>query len=212
MRWLTAKMLETWAGERLDARAVLPRLMGQLIRASASDIAAFRFPAEDSAQIEGWDGRLIASPHDRFKAFVPQGSSVWEFGVEKTPRKKAEKDYKKRTANPDEGVALEETTYVFVTPRTWARADKWCASKKESSRWADVRVIDAVDLEDWLALCQGVAAAFARENRLTPRTDVQCVDEFWEIYSRRFAPPLREEVLFAGRAEQRKELGRVNII
>ncbi len=206
MRWLTARTLETWAGERLDARAVLPRLVGRLIRASASDITTFRFPAGDSAQIEGWDGRLKAEPCDPYKAFVPQGDSVWEFGVEKTPSKKAEEDYKKRTDSTDEAIVKGETTFVFVTPRIWARADKWCASKSENSPWKDVRVIDSVDLEEWLGLCQGVASTFARENGFALRSDVQCIDEFWESYSLKFTPQLREEVLLAGRTEQRQQL------
>jgi hypothetical protein len=207
MKWITAKSLVTWSNERLDAPAILPSLVGQLIRASASDIAAFRFPSGDAGQIQGWDGRLIADPKDPFKAFIPHGNSVWECGVERPASKKAEKDYKKRTTdNPDEAVSRPDTTLVIVTAQIWARADKWCTKKRDLKDWKDVRVIDAVDLEDWLDLCQGVAATFARENGFAPKKDVQSVDEFWEMYSRRFSPALREEVLLAGRTTERAEL------
>jgi hypothetical protein len=205
MRWINASQLQTWAG-RIDARTVLSRLIGQLIRGSAAEISAFRFPAGDSAQLQGWDGRLIASPHDQFKTYVPDGSSVWEWGVEKSPAGKAKKDYAKRTANPGEDIVPSETTFVFVTPRTWEGAGTWAASNKKNGPWKDVRAFDAVDLEEWLGLCPAVAASFARGNGFAPSDHAQSIDEFWHIYSGRFSPPLREKVLLAGRSEQKKEL------
>ncbi len=208
MRWVGATQLETWAGERLDARAVLPRLIGQLVRASASDIGSFRFPGADSSQIPGWDGRLIANASHPLKAYVPEGASVWEFGADKNPATKAGKDYAKRRKKPGEGITQAETTFVFVTPRTWAGAEKWIDRRKAKSPWREIRVIDAVDLEEWMGLCPGVAATFARENNFAPRDDVQSIDEFWDLYSGRFTPPLSEKVLLAGRSGQVEELQR----
>ncbi len=206
MRWINAKQLQTWAGERIDARTVLSRLIGQLIRGSAAEISAFRFPSGDSAQLQGWDGRLIASPHDQFKTYVPDGSSVWEWGVEKSPASKAKKDYAKRAVDPGEGIVPSETTFVFVTPRTWNGAGTWAASNRKNGPWKDVRALDAVDLEEWLSLCPAVAASFARENGFAPSDHAQSIDEFWDIYSGRFSPPLTEKVLLAGRSQQKQEL------
>ena len=206
MRWVTANQLQTWAGERIAARTVLSRLIGQLIRGSAAEISAFRFPAGDSAQLQGWDGRLIASPHGQFKTYVPDGGSVWEWGVEKSPASKAKKDYVKRTANPGEDIVPSETTFVFVTPRTWKGAGAWATGNKKNGPWKDVRALDAVDLEEWLRLCPAVAASFARENGFAPSDHAQSIDEFWDIYSGRFSPRLNEKVLLAGRLQQKQEL------
>jgi hypothetical protein len=206
MRWVNANQLQTWAGEQIAARTVLSRLIGQLIRGSAAEISAFRFPAGDSAQLQGWDGKLIASPHGQFKTYVPDGSSVWEWGVEKSPASKAKKDYVKRTANPGEDIVQGETTFVFVTPRTWKGAGAWAAGNKKNGPWKDVRALDAVDLEEWLRLCPAVAASFARENGFAPSDHAQSIDEFWDIYSGRFSPRLNEKVLLAGRSQQKQEL------
>lgn len=208
MRWVNAKQLQTWAGERIDARNVLSRLIGQLIRGSAAEITGFRFPAGNSAQLQGWDGRLIASPRGQFKTYVPDGNSVWEWGTEKSPATKSKKDYAKRIANPGEDIVPSETTFVFVTPRTWKGATAWAASSKKNGPWKDVRAIDAVDLEEWLSLCPAVAASFARENGFVPSEHAQSVDEFWDMYSGRFYPSLKEKVLLAGRSEQKQELER----
>jgi hypothetical protein len=206
MRWVNAKQLQTWAGDRIDARNVLARLIGQLIRGSAAEIIGFRFPAGDSAQLQGWDGRLIASPRGQFKTYVPDGKSVWEWGVEKSPATKSKRDYAKRIADPGEDVVPSETTFVFVTPRTWKGAAAWAANSKKDGPWKDVRALDAIDLEEWLSLCPAVAASFARENGFIPSEHAQSIDEFWDVYSGRFSPQLSERVLLAGRPQQKQDL------
>jgi hypothetical protein len=207
MRWIDAKQLSTWASERIDARSALPRLVGQLIRASVTDVTAFRFPSGDSAQIQGWDGQLVARPEGSFRTYIPEGSSVWEWGVAESPGTKAQSDWKKRKKNPGDGVNQAETTFVFVTPQTWPKSSTWVAKKKkEGSPWRDIRIIDGVALEEWCELCPAAAATFARENGFAPKEDVQDIDEFWESYASRFNPKLAEAVLLAGRAEQSQAL------
>ncbi len=205
MKWINAQDLNAWAG-RLNARQLLPGLIGQLIRASAPEITGFRFPADDNAQMHGWDGRLTAKVEGHFQTYVPDGNSVWEFGVTKGTKGKADEDYEKRTSTPIDGVLIASTTFVFVTPRSWEGGEAWAEEKRKESKWKDVRVIDAVDLEEWLQLCSAAAATFAQDNGFKPLSDAFSIDEYWDHYSRRFEPPLREEVLLAGRGPQRKEL------
>ena len=85
MKWITALDLQKWA-DTLQARAILPELVGDLIRASASELQSFRFLSGDKSQVRGFDGRLsaIGAP-----PFVPDGDSIWEFGVAPKPHKKA---------------------------------------------------------------------------------------------------------------------------
>jgi hypothetical protein len=81
MKWIEARQLATWA-ERIDARIRLSEIVAKLVRASAASISAYRFPTGDSAQIPGYDGRLTAIPADNYRAFLPEGDSVWEWGTQ----------------------------------------------------------------------------------------------------------------------------------
>ena len=70
-------MLQQWA-DTLAARSAFPGLVADLIRASAKDIANIRFPSGDKGQSRGFDGVLEANG---VAPYVPDGASIWEFGV-----------------------------------------------------------------------------------------------------------------------------------
>jgi hypothetical protein len=210
MKWIEARHLATWA-ERIDARIRLSEIVSKLVRASAASISAIRFPTGDSAQIPGYDGRLTAIAAELYRAFLPDGDSVWEWGAGEDFYGKANDDYSKRTKFPGDGVDPQQTTFVFVTPRVWNRADpkldEWVAQKKAEKRWKDVKALDAVQLELWLEHCPAVAATIAREIiGILPYTGALSTDEVWQEYSTQFQPTLREEVILAGRDEQAKTL------
>ena len=206
MKWITAYNLEVWANTPA-ARTTFPALVADLIRASASNIDAFRFPSGDKGQVRGFDGRLesAAAP-----PYVPEGSSIWEFGVGENAARKAESDYAKRVIEvpPDERA---NTTFVFVSPRTWdnpkEKLDDWLKRKKQLNDWADVDYIDGVMLESWLDDHPAVAARYARfELNILPQLGARSTDEFWDDYSTRFKPDLNEEVLLCDREKQAEEL------
>lgn len=205
MRWVTANHLEQWA-DSIASRTDLSELISDLVRASASTIDDFRFPDCDSAQIRGFDGYLIATG---VPPYVPDGESVWEFGVDLDCVNKANADYASRTESP---VAVDRanTTFVFVTPRTWDRPkatlEKWVSDRRGEGLWKDVRVIDGVALEEWLSTQPAVAANFAKKLGLVPTVGVQSTDDFWEEYAARFDPVLTEAVILAGRENQAQEL------
>jgi hypothetical protein len=140
--------------------------------------------------------------------YVPDGESVWEFGVEKDYKKKANEDFKSRTDTP-RGVVRNETTFVFVTPRTWRKEsiEEWEEEKRNASDWKDIRVIDGVMLEQWLDDHPSAAARVAREILgAVPRTRARSLAEFWDEYAARLNPALTEQVLLSGRDAQGKEL------
>lgn len=198
LKWVTALNLEQWA-DTIGARTQLSEIISALIRGSALDITSFRFPTGDSAQLTGYDGQLEATG---VSPYVPDGKSVWEFGTGKNFEGKADEDFNHRTSNPGT-VTPADTTFVFVTPRRWAEFDQWVKDKKDKQAWKDVRVVDAVALEDWLELVPPVAARIASEIlNLTPRSDAQSTAEYWLEYSARFLPPLTKDVLLAGRETQ----------
>ena len=210
MKWLDADQIEAWS-RRVDARTRLSEIVAQLVRASAAGMTDYDFPTGDSAQRPGFDGRLTAVPAHGFEQFLPEGTSVWEYGTRQDYHEKANEDYETRTENPGAAIDLAQTTLVIVTGRRWNRTNPtladWIAAKREEQRWKDVRALDAIALEAWLDLCPAVAAAVAREVLGTlPETGAISPQEFWEEYSSQFEPHLRPEVLLAGRKEQSEVL------
>lgn len=206
MRWITATNLEQWA-DTLQARTVFPALIADLIRATASEIKGIRFPSGDKGQVRGFDGVLDATG---VRPYVPDGPSIWEFGVTEGAAGKANGDYKKRTDEVDAG-RRKETTFVFVTPRTWDNPKEkladWVDTKRKLGEWKSVDYIDGSMVEDWLARCPAVAARYSKyELKNMPEIGIRSTDDFWDEFSSRFAPSLAEEVLLAGRETQASTL------
>lgn len=206
MRWITARNLEQWA-DTLQARTVFPALIADLIRSTAPGITGIRFPSGDKGQVRGFDGILeaIGAP-----PYVPDGPSIWEFGVNQGAAAKANGDYQKRTDEVEAG-KRKETTFVFVTPRTWDNPKEkladWVETKRKLGEWKSVEYIDGSMVEDWLALCPAVAARYSKyELKNMPEVGIRSTDDFWDEFSSRFAPALAEEVLLAGRESQAKAL------
>lgn len=206
MRWISAHNLQEWSNS-LTARTTFPGLVADLITASASNITAFRFPNREKGQVRGFDGILDATGAP---PFVPEGHSIWEFGVTSNVASKAESDFNKRTQEVDPLVRAN-TTFVFVTPRTWDLPSKqipdWLSEKRALRVWKDVQCFDGVALEHWLDKHPAVASHYARyEMGIAPITGAYSSSEFWSEFSTRFSPNLTEEVLLAGREEQSAEL------
>jgi hypothetical protein len=206
MRWVTATNLQQWA-DTLQARTSFPALVADLIRATASNITDIRFPSGDKGQVRGFDGVLEATG---MPPYLPDGRSIWEFGVTDGAAGKANSDYEKRTEQVDEA-GRKESTFVFVSPRTWdnpkEKLSDWVQAKRELGEWKDVKHIDGAMLEDWLSVSPAVAARWARyELRLMPSAGARSIDEFWEEFSNRFSPALVEQVPLAGRESQAEEL------
>ena len=207
MKWIAAFDLNEWAG-RTTARLSFPRLIADLIRASADAIDAFRFPNGEMGQLPGFDGVLESD--DGAPPYVPAGRSIWEFGTNADAIGKVDGDYDKRTLQ----VPAEEranSTFVFVTPRSWKngleKIGEWIDAKKAAGQWKDVRLIDGVQLEHWLEMHPAVSAHWARQElKLGPSRGARSTDEFWRQFSKRFDPPLTEDVLMCARQAQAEKL------
>lgn len=200
MQWIDEAGLATWA-KRLDARAYLPDLIADLVRASINDAARFRFPGGDAGQVRGWDGSLETTESAEF---VPAGKSKWEFGSG-AGAAKASSDYSKRTLKTDPA-EMAENTLVLVNLEKWDTPreliTKWENERKAEGKWKDVRYLDAVELVHWLDRHPAVAALYARTVlQAAPKDGALSTDEFWEMYSTRFRPPLHEKVVIGDRQE-----------
>jgi len=85
--------------------------------------------------------------------------------------------------------------------------DDWRARKQQDGQWKDVRVVDAVALEEWLSRHPAVAAKLAREVLgVVPNTGARSIAEYWNEYASRFEPPLEHGVLLCDRKEQAQAL------
>src|SRR5208283_1118075 len=179
MKWITAGDIKAWiTGNQRHCAQTLPELIRRLILATASTVEEIEFPSGDSISHSSWDGRLktpVASP------LFPTESSAWEIGTERTPGKKAEEDYNKRTAKPL-GFVKKDTVFVFVTPRAWPGRLKWQNEKRAKGVWKDVRVIAADALEQWLDLAPAVALWLARQIKGLV-VDIRDIEGFWEEWS-----------------------------
>ena len=198
MQWIDEAGLETWA-KRLDARASLPDMIADLIRASIVDASRFRFPGGDAAQLRGWDGSLETTDAT---SFVPAGKSKWEFGSG-AGAAKASADYTKRTENTSVA-EMAENTLVLVNLEKWdtprEQLTAWEQERRGEGKWRDVRYFDAVELVHWLDLHPATAALYARDVLQTaPKEGALSTDEFWEMYSTQFSPRLSEKVVIGDR-------------
>jgi hypothetical protein len=205
MKWITALQLDAWA-DRIPARTTFPAMIADLIRASADQISAIRFPNGDMGQVRGFDGVLESSVAS---TYVRAGRSIWEFGITDRPIIKANADFEKRTleTSPADRVNI---TFVFVSLRTWnhptQKRDDW-VQEKSNDGWKEVIYLDGAMIEDWLSKHPAVAARYARyELKLTPQVGAISTDEFWDEYSSRFAPALTESILLCARDAQAEML------
>ncbi|WP_293104210.1 hypothetical protein [Moorena sp. SIOASIH] len=195
-QWVDATDLNLWANRR-DAQARLPQLLRRLIHATVQQPQRVVFSAGDSVQMAGWDG-IVDAPEGN--SFVPNGYSVWELGVKKGVKGKADGDYDKRVKNAL-GVIPAETTFVFVTLRRWTKKDKWEKEKKSERIWADVRAYDADDLEQWLEKAHGVHAWLARLMGKWPE-EAQDISSFWDDWKNYTSPAMNTQLHLAGREEE----------
>jgi len=195
IRWVDATDLSQWA-ERRDAQGAMPELISRLISAEAgTEIRMMCFPAGDSIQQAGWDGRCEI---ERGTRHVPTGLSVWELSTEKGSKAKADKDYKKRSS--ELGADCARATFVFATPRRWSAKLKWKQEKLKERQWADIQVYDADDFVHWIERFPVIGQWLSVLMGKRP-PGVQQVEEAWREWSLSTKWPMSTDVVLAGRDE-----------
>ncbi|MDE3109607.1 MAG: hypothetical protein KGL02_06675, partial [Acidobacteriota bacterium] len=160
-------------------------------------------PGGSSITLGGWDGMVNVATGN---TYVPDGASAWEFSRRQDVKTKADEDYKKRTANP-RGVASNETTFIFVTPRVWASKQAWIAERKCEGSWKDIRVYDAETLAQWLERAPAVGSWLARRIGKLPAAGIIAADEYWEDWSSGTNPDLTPALVVAGRSDSVNSIG-----
>lgn len=193
-----ASDLERWASSR-RSQEELPALVRRLIHATTTTATHVGLPAGDAVQQGGYDGVVVINEDHHA---VPNGMSIWEFGVSSNPKGKADDDYEARKKSQPHStagtVAPVTTTFVFVTPRRWNAKTKWLKTRRAERFWHDVRVLDADDLEAWLEQAPAVHVWLSTllGRRPVGADDLEAV---WQDWSDSTTPSMSPELMFAGR-------------
>ena len=143
--------------DKPNASHQLPELIRHLIMNTCPRLFSIHMPSGSSVRRPGWDGLLTVESGN---PWVPNGNSAWEFSSAKDTTRKATEDYTKRTVDPL-GEDIVNTTFVFVTSRTWTGKRAWVRKYNAEGSWAGVRAFDADDLVVWLEQAPDVALWFA---------------------------------------------------
>jgi len=186
---ITARQIEDWADSQIDARTHLPVLLRRLVHSTGSDLSQVDFPGFDNAQRKGSDGLVEAGAAT---PWVPEGKSYWEFGTDKRPAAKAERDYSARLSSvgPAERAI---STFVFVTSRNWPGKSTWESQKNEAGDWKAVRAFDASDLEQWLEQSVPVQIWLA-EQLAPPVSGCETLQQAWRRWANASEPHLTPEI------------------
>jgi hypothetical protein len=212
---VNAGELEKYADTR-ESQAVIPELVYRLVNESCLDLTTCRIPYGDSVNQPGLDG--LVETQNGFRQFIPAGKSFWEIGTSKDPQTKANEDFKKRT----EQISAEErksASYIFVTPRAtgsngWNEpAQRKWLKEKESSGWGTVKILDGIQISDWLQEFPSIGKWLLKKMGLV-KTIVGLVTpaEHWENIqqlARQGDPSLPPKIFLIGRDSACVEVDRL---
>jgi len=204
MKLVTRDTIDRWA-DTTFSKAALPYLISRLVRATTPASTKANLPSGSATYIGGWDGIINCESET---PYVPQGTSLWEFGTTSDCKGKADDDYEKRKNNPI-GFEPKDSVFIFVTPRLWTKKDEWVLAKKGENHWKDVIVYDSVDIEQWLDIALAVSRWFAAQDGVGtyPFDGIMTADEFWEEWSiGAKGLILLPESIIAGRDYETKQL------
>ena len=196
-----------------DGQELLPQLVAKLITASIPKeaIREFRFPYGDQIYLHGVDG-VLAIDDKVQDIYVPSGISLWEMGTSMNQKSKADEDFAKAEdklvqafPNVIPAVTPDKATFVFVTSTSW-EAKKWISEKRRASKWKDIKVLDAVDLEKWLEQCPAVMLWFTDICGL-PAEGLYDAEQYLRKVGVSFnVSPISPDLIVAGRDEDMKHL------
>ncbi|WP_367388131.1 hypothetical protein [Lewinella sp. LCG006] len=201
MKFIDRHDIERWA-ERYDSKGYLPYLISRLVRSTTPLDTFVEFPDGSSTFIGGWDGKVICKESS---PYVPEGTSLWEFGTEASTSTKAETDLAKRSANPL-GYEPSECTLIVVTPRFFKKKDKFRQEKIALGIWKEVLVYDSRNLEEWFEIAPVSARWFSSYIKKYPPDGIITIEEFWKEWSMGPNGALPPKVVTAGREYESKQL------
>lgn len=187
-----ANDIESSFSRSIDMRARLAVFLRILIHTTTPHLSQVDLPGYEDSQRPGWDGWVESQSGS---AWVPQGFSGWEFGVNDDVKAKADKDFEKSVKENLEDKRLS-TVFVFVTPRRWINKDKWVDAKKKLNLWKNVIVYDSSDLEQWVESSIEAQVWLANQNKW-PSQGVRTLRTCWNDWANITDPQLPEALFFS---------------
>jgi len=209
---VTPSELEDFAARR-DSESVVPELVATLVKLSVPDLTLCRIPYGDSIGLPGLDGML--QTEGGFRQFVPKQTSYWEISCGEDAQGKATENYRKRTDETSVGERAS-VSFVFVTPRSkdWAQPSQsaWI-QKRQGDGWKEVKIIDGVQLCEWLREFPGVGKwLLQRIGLVKSLTGFQTPAEHWSHLTQIVSkddPPLPPKIFLVGRENACQQLERL---
>ncbi len=194
LRYIDVTDLDHWAARR-DGQGSIPELLSKLVRAGYGADAELRFPSDEAVQLSGWDGTTTVAAGNEY---VPAGTTGWEIGTQRNDIKgKADKDYKKRTDDPL-GLDRANSTFLFVTPRSWSTKEEWLKERRAEGKWKEVCALEATDLVHWIEQYPAVGQWLAVMIGKRP-PGLRQLSEAWDEWSLAAQYPLSRDLILAGR-------------
>lgn len=154
-------------------------MISRLVRSTTPQSTFSEFPDGSSVFIGGFDG-MVKCKEDT--PYVPQGTSLWEFGTQATVSGKAEEDIAKRTKD-SLGYDPSECTLIIVTPRFFKKKDDLRKEKLKLNVWKDIRVYDSRNLEEWFGDAEAPSRWFSSYIKKYPSDGIITIEEFWKEWS-----------------------------
>ena len=192
-----ASQLGQWADtESRDAQDTMPELIRRLL-SHTRGTTAISMRAGDGVLLSGWDGEADSTG----AAFLPAGRLRFEIGVGQQPKRKADQDWENRRDAPN----AQELCFMFVTPRRWRDGKAWAEARRAEGVFADVRVLDADDLEGWLHTVPHVHYWISEHLGRAPQ-HAETLEQWWSRFSRQTKPNLPGAFFLAGRESARNKL------
>lgn len=204
--------LEDFSNRR-DSEPIIPELIALLINLSVPDLLYCRIPYGDSIGLPGLDG--IVKTEGGYRQFVPKQTSYWEIGRGKDAQNKATNDYRKRTKSTPK-IERKNASFVFVTSRSkeWEQSsqNKWI-KRRQNDGWKEIKIIDGVQLCDWLREFPVVGKWLLQRIGLTKNlSGFNTPAEHWQNLTQLFNkddPPLPPELFLSGRELAYRQLERL---
>lgn len=196
MSRITATDLANWAPTR-DCQGHLPLLIRRLIRASGVTILKIDFPVGDNVNLPGYDGTLSVVEGNEY---IPTGESVWELKSSRRIKEEANKDYDTRSREIDPRKA-QHCTFVFVTPYVWRDKEVWVTKKQYEGKWKEVKVLDGINLEEWIEITPSISSWFAPLLGISNQHS-QSLEAFWKNWSTNLTYTIPPELVVSGRKSE----------
>lgn len=181
----TSTNIERWIRDYpIDSRKQFAVLIRRLVHSTVNSehIIECDFPGNDESQRNGPDGIVKC---EKGNAFVPEGLSHWEFGIDEKFSRKIKDDFKEAPKKHP----LENTkniTYVAVTPwkLSTGKIEELKDEFNKENIWKEVRIYDANSLEQWLEISFSAQVYFSDISGIN-KTDIEIklLETYWNNFS-----------------------------